>query len=542
MVHPYQNQVGDDNSMSNFLEFEHISKIFPGVKALDDVSFGVARGSVHGLVGENGAGKSTLLKILSGAYTPTSGDVVIGGQKHVFQTTRDALNAKIAIIYQELNLVPDMTVAENFMIGRYPKKSVFIGSGYTVNDRNMEKQESVSFHASSSITIPLPFIDKRYMRQIAQKQIELLMEDFDPATKVKDLSIGQRQMIEIGKALLHNAEIIAFDEPTSSLSAREVTQLFKIIDNLKNQGKAIIYVSHRMEEIFKICDTVTVFRDGRHIETFTNMSEVTHNLLVQRMVGREIKDVYGYRPRKQGETMFEVKNLRGKGLKKEVSFNVSRGEIVGFFGLVGAGRSELMKLLFGAERSTSGEIRVHGKVTAINSPISAIRERICLAPEDRKYEGIIPIRSVNENLNISCRRHFLRAGMFLDKRRERENTDNYIKRLQIKTPSQEQLIGNLSGGNQQKVILARWLSEAVDVFLLDEPTRGIDVGAKFEIYQLMYQLAEEGKAVVFVSSDLPEVMGVADRVIVMREGAITGEVPRAEVNQERLLSMALPTA
>ena len=510
MVHPYQNQVGDDNSMSNFLEFEHISKIFPGVKALDDVSFGVARGSVHGLVGENGAGKSTLLKILSGAYTPTSGDVMIGGQKHVFQTTRDALNAKIAIIYQELNLVPDMTVAENFMIGNYPKKSLFI--------------------------------DKRQMRQVAQKQIELLMENFDADTKVKDLSIGQRQMIEIGKALLHNAEIIAFDEPTSSLSAREVTQLFKIIKNLQNQGKAIIYVSHRMEEIFNVCDTVTVFRDGKHIETFTDMSKVTHNLLVQRMVGREIKDVYGYRPRKQGETMFEVKNLRGKGLKKEVSFNVARGEIVGFFGLVGAGRSELMKLLFGAERLTSGEIRVQGKLAKIANPIMAIRQRICLCPEDRKYEGIIPIRSVNENLNISCRRHFLRAGLFLDKQKERENTDNFIRKLQIKTPSREQLIGNLSGGNQQKVILARWLSEEVDVFLLDEPTRGIDVGAKYEIYQLMYQLAEEGKAVIFVSSDLPEVMGVADRVIVMRNGGITGEVPRAEVNQERILSMALPTA
>lgn len=496
--------------MNTFLEFQNISKIFPGVKALDNVSFGVARGSVHGLVGENGAGKSTLLKILSGAYTPTSGDVSINGAKKVFHSTRDALHANIAVIYQELNLVPELTVAENLLLGHMPQTSLLI--------------------------------DKRQMYRIAQKQIEELMEEFDPKTKVKDLSIGQRQMIEIGKALLHNAEILAFDEPTSSLSEREVKQLFKIIKNLQHQGKAIIYVSHRMEEIFKVCDTVTVFRDGKRIETFPDMAKVTHNLLVQRMVGREIKDVYGYRSRKQGEPLFEVKQLRGKGLKKEVSFRVARGEIVGFFGLVGAGRSELLKVIFGAPPAEAGTVSIHGEPLVIKNPIAAINHGICLTPEDRKYEGIIPVRSVSENINISCRRHFLRAGLFLDKAKERANTDNFIAKLAIKTPSRNQLIGNLSGGNQQKVILARWLSEQMDVFLLDEPTRGIDVGAKFEIYQLMYQLAEEGKAVVFVSSDLPEVMGVADRVIVMRDGAITGELNRKDVSEERLLSMALPQA
>ncbi len=496
--------------MSHFLEFKNISKVFPGVHALDHVSFGAARGSVHGLVGENGAGKSTLLKILSGAQPATDGDVLINNQKHVFHSTRDALHANIAVIYQELNLVPDLTVAENLLLGHMPQKSGLLNKGQ--------------------------------MLKIARKQISELMEEFDPRTKVKALPIGQRQMIEIGKALLHNAEILAFDEPTSSLSEREITQLFKIIRNLQSQGKVILYVSHRMEEIFKICDTVTVFRDGKHIETFTDMQKVSHSLLVQRMVGREIKDVYGYRPRPKGEPMFEVKQLRGRGLKQDISFSVARGEIVGFFGLVGAGRTELFKLIFGAEPAESGSVQIKGQAVSVKNPPSSINSGICLCPEDRKDEGIIPVLSVSENINISCRRHFMRAGLFLNKKKERENTDHFIERLQIKTPSRNQLIGNLSGGNQQKTILARWLSEKVDVFLLDEPTRGIDVGAKYEIYQLMYQLAEEGKIVVFVSSDLPEVMGVADRVIVMRDGAITGRVERQDVTEERILSLALPVS
>jgi L-arabinose transport system ATP-binding protein len=496
--------------METILEFKGITKVFPGVRALDGVSFRVSKGSVHGLVGENGAGKSTLLKILSGAQPPSSGELLIHNEQKEFQSTRDAFDAKVAIIYQELNLVPDMTVAENLLLGHFPQKSAFL--------------------------------NKRQMFDMARKQIRDLMEDINPNTKIKHLPIGQRQMIEIGKALLHNAEIIAFDEPTSSLSEKEVTQLFKIIKSLQEKGKAIIYVSHRMEEIFNICDTVTVFRDGKHIETFEDMSQVTHDILVQRMVGREIKDVYGYRPRKTGEKMFEVKNIRGKGVKKDLSFDVAKGEIVGFFGLVGAGRTELMKLIFGAEAMESGEVFVHGEQVTIKNPVSAINNGICLCPEDRKDEGIIPVRSVSENINISCRRHFMSAGIFLNKQKEKENTDDFIDKLSIKTPGREQLIGNLSGGNQQKTILARWLSEKVDVFLLDEPTRGIDVGAKYEIYQIMYQLAEEGKVVVFVSSDLPEVMGVADRVIVMRDGAMIGALNRSELSDERILSMALPTA
>lgn len=495
--------------MAHYLEFKKITKDFPGVRALDSVSFGVTRGSIHGLVGENGAGKSTLLKILSGAYTPTKGDIYIDGKKRVFKGTRDALDAGIAVIYQELNLVPEMTVAENLMLGHWPEKKIFL--------------------------------DKKRLLEIATKQIKELMEDFDPETKVKNLSIGQRQMIEIGKALLHNADIIAFDEPTSSLSEREVKHLFKIIKNLQQQGCAIIYVSHRMEEIFDLCDTCTVFRDGQKIETFENMQEVTHDLLVKKMVGREIEDIYGYESREKGKIIFAVKDLYGPGLKEKISFEVAEGEIVGFFGLVGAGRSELLKLIYGGIPKESGQIFVHGQEIKIDHPNAAIKGGICLLPEDRKDEGIIPVRSVEENINISSRRHYLKANLFLNKKKEEEITETFIDKLEIKTPSRKQIINNLSGGNQQKVILARWLSEDVDIFLMDEPTRGIDVGAKYEIYKIMYQLAREGKAVIFVSSDLPEVLGVADRIIVMRNGNIVGSLDREEATEENVLSMALPT-
>lgn len=295
--------------MSHYFEFKNITKEFPGVKALDGVSFGVDTSTIHGLVGENGAGKSTLLHSLSGAYQLNDGQIIINGQVQNFTNTRDALDAGIAIIYQELNLVPEMTVAENLMIGHFPQKN--------------------------------GFVNHKEFKEKAKNQIEVLMEDFDPDTKVKNLSIGQRQMIEIGKALLRNARIIAFDEPTSSLSEREVKHLFKIINNLKEQGCAIIYISHRMEEIFELCDACTVFRDGKHIETYRDMEQVNHDLLVRKMVGREIKNIYGYEPRDKGETIFQVNNLFGKGISKKVNFKVAAGEIVGFYGLVGAGRTEL---------------------------------------------------------------------------------------------------------------------------------------------------------------------------------------------------------
>jgi len=494
--------------MKPYLEFKSVRKTFPGVVALKDVSYQVKEGSVHGLIGENGAGKSTLLKILSGAYYPTSGEILINGQKKDFHNTKEALDAGVAVIYQELNLIPEMTVAENLLLGHMPTRS--------------------------------GFLDKRKMNKIAEGELKFLLDNIYPDTKIKELSIGQRQMIEIGKALLHDAKIIAFDEPTSSLSSREIKQLYKIIGELKETGHSVIYVTHRMEEIFDVCDEVTVFRDGEKIETYSDMSAVNHDLLVKKMVGRSIEDIYSYRSRKLGDTVLEIKDLMGPGLSEPISLNVKSGEIVGFFGLVGAGRTEFLKVLYGAEKKKSGTVTIKGKPVNISSPSKAINEGITLCPEDRKDEGIIPVRSIDENINISVRRHFNKAGIFLDRKKESENTNMFIKKLDIKTPSKDQIVGNLSGGNQQKVILARWLGENINVLLMDEPTRGIDVGTKNEIYKIMYDLAEEGKGIIFVSSDLPEVMGVADRVVVMREGHFVESIDREDLSQEKILAKALP--
>ncbi|MCX7046151.1 MAG: L-arabinose ABC transporter ATP-binding protein AraG [Candidatus Sumerlaeota bacterium] len=495
---------------SYYLEFDHISKTFPGVKALDDVSFGVAEGSCHALIGENGAGKSTLLKILSGAYTPTKGLLRLGGQSHVFHSTAEALAARVAVIYQELHLVPEMTVAENLFLGHIPAR-----------------------HG---------IINRAELRAGARRQLETLGENISPDMKLGRLPIAQRQMVEIAKALTRGAKVIAFDEPTSSLSDREIQKLFAIIRELKNKGHVILYVSHRLQEIFEICDSVTVFRDGRRVETFGDMSAVTHDILVNRMVGRDIHNIYGYEPRSHGETALEADAIMGPGLKEPASFSVARGEILGFFGLVGAGRSELMNLIYGAVPKTGGLLKIEGKPERIACPRDAIRAGIMLCPEDRKKDGIIPIRSVLENLNISSRRNHAYGGFWINEPWERRNAKEKIAQLAIRTPSFNQLIMNLSGGNQQKVILARWLSESIGTILLDEPTRGIDVGAKSEIYAIMYELARQGIAVIMVSSDLPEVLGVSDRIAVMRGGRISAILSREETTQEQVLKLALPAA
>ena len=347
-------------------------------------------------------------------------------------------------------------------------------------------------------------------------------------------------MVEIAKALARNAKVIAFDEPTSSLSAREIDQLFRVIRQLRADGKVVLYVSHRMEEIFALSDAITVFKDGRYVRTFTDMQTTTNDLLVQAMVGREIGDIYGYRPRAHGAVRLQLDNVQAKGVRSAVSFSVRAGEIVGLFGLVGAGRSELMKGLFGATRLISGELRLDGEVLNLREPIEAIRAGIMLCPEDRKADGIIPVHSVRDNINISARRNNLTAGCLINKGWEAKNAGAHIRSLNIKTPSADQLIMNLSGGNQQKAILGRWLSEEMKVILLDEPTRGIDVGAKNEIYQLIYALAEQGIAVLFASSDLPEVMGLADRILVMREGEIAGELDHNDATEALTLSLAMP--
>jgi L-arabinose transport system ATP-binding protein len=490
------------------LQFDSITKTFPGVKALSDVSFSVDPSSVHALLGENGAGKSTLLKILSGVYRPDSGQILVEGKSHIFRNTSEAIHNGIAVIYQELHLVPEMTVAENLYLGHFPGK--------------------------------WGWVNRPAMRDAALKQLQWLGEDISPRTKISSLAIGQRQMVEIAKSLARSAKVIAFDEPTSSLSSRETDKLFAVIEQLRKQGRVIMYVSHRMDEIFQICDAATVLRDGRHVETFENLKTVTRDTLVQRMVGRSITDVFNYRARPIGEPLLEIENLSGAALAAPARCSVRRGEILGFFGLVGAGRSELMRLIYGADKPFAGRLHLGSDIYRPKNPSSSIRKGVVLCPEDRKKDGIVPVRSVQENLNISGRRHFSPLKIFIAPRRERQNAQAFVKQLAIKTPSLNQPIKLLSGGNQQKVILARWLCEHPKVILLDEPTRGIDVGAKSEIYNIIYGLAEKGVAVLVVSSELPEVMGVCDRIAVMRQGKIAGVIERADATQEKLLELALP--
>ncbi|MEX3954467.1 L-arabinose ABC transporter ATP-binding protein AraG [Trinickia sp. EG282A] len=495
--------------MSATLRFDNIGKVFPGVRALDGVSFDVNAGEVHGLMGENGAGKSTLLKVLGGEYQPDSGRVMIDGKEVRFSSAAASIAAGIAVIHQELQYVPDLTVAENLLLGRLPNA--------------------------------LGWVDKRGAQRFVRERLAAMGVDLDPNAKLGRLSIAQRQMVEICKALLRNARVIALDEPTSSLSHRETEVLFKLVRDLKVDGRALIYISHRMDEIYELCDSCTIFRDGRKVASHHSLHEVPRETLVSEMVGREITDIYDYRPREHGAVRLAVDGIEGRGLSAPVSFEVHAGEILGFFGLVGAGRSELMRLVYGAEKKRGGRLSLDGRAISVKSPGQAIRQGIVLCPEDRKEEGIVALASVAENINISCRRHDLRAGLFLDRAKEAETADRFIKLLKIKTPHRKQRIRLLSGGNQQKAILSRWLAEPdLKVVILDEPTRGIDVGAKHEIYNVIYELAERGCAVVMISSELPEVLGVSDRIVVMREGRISGEVVREKASEAALLSLALP--
>lgn len=492
-----------------YLRFDGISVVFPGVRALDGVSFAAHAGQVHALMGENGAGKSTLLKVLSGVNRVAEGALWIDGQRHVFSNAREALREGIAIIYQELTLSPNMSVAENLLLGQLPTRQGFVNR-----------------------------------RELKQKALAILADlgegEIHPSTKVRELSIGQQQMIEIGRALLRDAKVIAFDEPTSSLSIQEIRQLKRIVQRLRDEGRVVLYVTHRMEEVFEMCDAVTIFRDGQHIRTHEDMSELNHDLLVSEMVGRDIDDVYGYRAREQGDTVLNVEGIQGRGLKAPVSFSVKRGEVFGLFGLVGAGRSELLRLVCGVESPKAGSVTFNGKSRRFKSPGEAIRAGIAMCPEDRKSQGIFPVASVADNLNISCRRFFKRWGVFRHPGRERRNAEAYIQQLSVKTPGPRTPIGKLSGGNQQKVILARWLAEEIDLFVMDEPTRGIDVGARRDIYSLLYDLAEQGKSVVVISSDLAEVSSICDRIAVMRDGELVEVVPRESATPERLLGLALP--
>ncbi|MCO6049530.1 L-arabinose ABC transporter ATP-binding protein AraG [Mesorhizobium sp. RP14(2022)] len=491
-----------------FLEFSDISKTYPGVKALSSVSFGVRKGSVHGLMGENGAGKSTLIRLLSGDQRADEGEIRIDGNTQAYASTRDAFDAGVVVVHQELQLVPELSVAENLRLGRFPARGGVVG-----------------------------------FRALFEEVGRVLKEigiDVDPRARVSSLSIGERQMIEIAKAVMIDARVLALDEPTSSLSSRESEVLFRLIDRLRQAGKVIIYVSHRLDEIFRLCDGCTVLRDGRLAAHHETMEVVTRDRLVSEMVGREIADIWGWRPRESGAVRLSVQGLHGPRVPEPASFEARAGEILGFFGLVGAGRSELMRLVYGADQPNGGSVALDGAPLALGSPRRSIRAGLVLCPEDRKADGIVQGRSVGENVVIASRRHYSPLGV-INPRREASVADRFIEALRIRTPSRRQDIVNLSGGNQQKVILARWLSEpGINVLIVDEPTRGIDVGAKAEIYDILYRLAEQGVAIVVVSSELPEVMGISDRILVMCERRIAAEFKRGEFTEGVLLAAALP--
>ena len=494
--------------MTAFLEFKNISKRFPGVRALHELSFAVPAGRVIGLLGENGAGKSTLIKILGGDYVPDSGEILIAGEPRRFGSTRASIAAGVTVVHQELQLVPELTVAENLMLGRFPSR--------------------------------LGLVNYRELFAQVGRVLSDIGVDVDPRARVVDLSIGARQMVEIAKAAIFDASVIALDEPTSSLSAHESEILFRLVDRLRKAGKVILYVSHRLDELFRLCDGCIVLRDGQRVAWHETMEGLTRETLVREMVGREIQDIWGWRPRSPGPVRLAVSDVSGARLPVPASFEVRAGEILGFFGLVGAGRSELSRLLYGADPRRTGELRLDGQPVRIDHPRQAVRAGLVLCPEDRKTDGILQGRSVEENITISCRRHFSPLGV-LNPAREAQTADDFIRRLGVRTPSRQQDIVHLSGGNQQKVILSRWLAErGVKVLIVDEPTRGIDVGAKSEIYEVLYGLAEQGLALIVISSELPEIMGISDRVLVMCGGRIAAQFERPDFSEEKLLAAALP--
>ncbi len=487
------------------VSMQGITKSFPGVKALDNVQFELRSGEVMALLGENGAGKSTLMKILSGVYTRDGGTVEIFGKACGDMTTKQAQAMGVAIIHQELNMCPHLTVAENMFLGREICKNGMMNT--------------------------------RAMENAAQKVLSDLKIDISPSEIVGDLPVSKQQMVEIAKALSINARVLIMDEPTSALTAKEIDELFRIIKRLRADGCGIVYISHRLDELQHIVDRVTIMRDGQYITTMpfdqSRMDEIITN-----MVGREIKEKFPRVECEKGEKVFEVKNLNAGRLVRDINFEVYAGEIVGFAGLMGAGRTETTRAIFGVDPKTSGELYVDGKLVTVRNPMEAIRAGIVLAPEDRKKDGLcvkLPIREniALPNLDILCDK----LGI-VNSKKEAEMCDKAVANLKIKTPNVEVDAGSLSGGNQQKIVVAKWLARDSRVVIFDEPTRGIDVAAKVEIYHLMNQLKQQGVAVMFVSSEMPEVMGIADRIIVMCDGRITGEVMARETTQEEILTYA----
>ena len=494
-------------SLAPLLEMRGIVRSFPGVLALRGVDLTLQRGEVLALLGENGAGKSTLMKILGGAYRAEAGTITVDGIRHDFRSPQDSRRSGIAIIYQEFNLIPGLNAVENIFLGQETTRAGFL----------CQKDE----------------------RRRAAELFRRLDVEIDLTISTKNLTTAQQQLVEIARALAFDSRILVMDEPTAALTAHEVARLFAIIAELKKHGIGIIYISHRLDEIFAIADRVTVLRDGANVGE-RPIDRITRNEMVEMMVGHELTGEFPARSVTIGGPRLEVTGLRRGRSVRDVSFTVRRGEILAITGLVGAGRTETVRLLFGADRRDAGEIRLDGKLLAIGSPRDAIAAGIGLLPEDRKRQGLALGHSVRDNFGLPNLGRLSLFG-FVRRRREREEFGRYVDALKIKIPSQEQRAGNLSGGNQQKVVLAKWLARRCEVLIFDEPTRGVDVGAKYEIYLLMNELAAQGKAIVMISSEMPEVLGMADRIVVMHEGRVTGRIDdarRAEPEQIMKLAMA----
>ncbi|QAT50310.1 sugar ABC transporter ATP-binding protein [Caproiciproducens sp. NJN-50] len=486
------------------LQLKHVKKTYPGVVALDDVSIDVKKGEIHALVGENGAGKSTLIKTCSGAVIPDSGEIIVNGKSFHSMNPRLAAENGIAIIYQEFNLVGDLSVAENIFLGRAIRKGIVV--------------------------------DKKAMERKSEKVFQQLHIHIDPNELVRNLTVGYQQMVEIAKAIQQDVKILIMDEPSAPLAAVEAENLFKIVDTLKKSGVSIIYISHRLDEIFRLSDRITVLRDGHYIKT-VNTKEANVDELISMMVGRTLSEKFP--PRKacvRDETILEVKNLCGNG-DKDISFSLKEGEILGLGGLIGAGRTELVQMIFGVVPKTSGQIIFKGREISPKSPRDAIEMGIALVPEDRKQEGVLLGMSINQNINMPIYKRISRLSV-INRKTEHSVADTYVKGLGIKTPSVDQLSKNLSGGNQQKVVLAKWLAANSELIIFDEPTRGIDIGAKYEIYKLMNDLVEKGKTILLISSEMEELIGMSDRILVLAEGKITGELAKDSFSQETIMNYA----
>ena len=488
------------------LEMKDIDKTFPGVHALDHVSFDVRRGEVHALMGENGAGKSTLMKVLTGIYTKDSGTITYEGKEVEFHNAREAQAAGVVIVHQELNMVGHLTVAQNIFIGREFKK------GFSIDDKKMVEE--------------------------SKKLFQKLNIDIDPSATMSDLTVGKQQMCEIAKAISHDAKVIVFDEPTAALTEAEIQDLFKIIRDLREQQLGIVYISHRMDEIKVITDRVTVMRDGTYVGTLIT-KDCTKDDIVNMMVGRVIYE----EPKTKSmvapdaPVVLKVEHLNAGKMVQDVSFELKKGEILGFSGLMGAGRTETARAIFGADPKESGEIYVNGQLVEINSPQDAVKAGIGYLSEDRKRFGIVVQKTIAENTTMANLPEFMK-GIFINKRKERKKAQELADSLATKTPSVDELVVNLSGGNQQKVVIAKWLCKNCDILIFDEPTRGIDVGAKNEIYKLMNKLASEGKSIIMISSEMTEILRMSDRIVVMCEGRKTGELMIEETTQEKIMSFA----